>query len=213
MFFNRNTLLVLDLHIQYRETYLDVFPLWIIDAVAVVIVCWIDTYLCNQCLTPLMLLVRTPFMARCTRYNIMWTSLSVICDRSVVFSGNFGFLHQQIWPLRYNWNIVESGVPHHKHKSVWFIIAIVILDVTQHSLIDLPNIPTVPTWFSYSCSEYIASITRSLIDLPNILTVPTWFSYSCSEYIASITCSLIDLPNILTVPTWFCYLWSEYNIK
>ena len=27
-------------------------------------------YLCNQCLTPLKLLVRTPFMARCTPYSI-----------------------------------------------------------------------------------------------------------------------------------------------
>ena len=26
-------------------------------------------------------------MAMCTRYNIMWQSLSVACDRSVVFSG------------------------------------------------------------------------------------------------------------------------------
>ena len=27
---------------------------------------------CNQCLSPLKLWVRTPFIARCTRYNIMW---------------------------------------------------------------------------------------------------------------------------------------------
>jgi hypothetical protein len=27
-------------------------------------------------------------MARCTRYNIMWKSLSVTCDRSVVSSTN-----------------------------------------------------------------------------------------------------------------------------
>jgi hypothetical protein len=27
-------------------------------------------------------------------YNIMWKSLSVTCDRSVVFSGSSGFLHQ-----------------------------------------------------------------------------------------------------------------------
>jgi hypothetical protein len=55
---------------------------------------WIYNYLCNQCLSPLKLWVRTPFMTRCTRYNIMWWSLSVTCDRSVVFSGFSGFLHQ-----------------------------------------------------------------------------------------------------------------------
>ena len=31
---------------------------------------WIYKYLCNQCLSPLKLWVRTPFMARWTRYNI-----------------------------------------------------------------------------------------------------------------------------------------------
>jgi hypothetical protein len=30
---------------------------------------WIYNYLCNQCLSPLMLWVPAPIMARCTRYN------------------------------------------------------------------------------------------------------------------------------------------------
>jgi len=47
---------------------------------------WIYNYLCNQCLSPLKLWVWTPYMPRCTRYNIMWWSLSVTYDRSVVFS-------------------------------------------------------------------------------------------------------------------------------
>jgi hypothetical protein len=33
---------------------------------------WINNYLCNQCLSPLMLWVRTLFMVRYTQYNIMW---------------------------------------------------------------------------------------------------------------------------------------------
>ena len=33
---------------------------------------WIYNYLRNQCLSSLKLWVRTLFMARCTRYNIMW---------------------------------------------------------------------------------------------------------------------------------------------
>ena len=51
--------------------------------------------------------------AMCTRYNIMWWSLSVTCGRSVDFSWYSGFLHQWNWPLRYSWNVVESGVKHH----------------------------------------------------------------------------------------------------
>jgi len=45
---------------------------------------WIYNYLYNQCLSPLKLRVRTPFMTRGTRYNII--CLSVTCDRPVVFS-------------------------------------------------------------------------------------------------------------------------------
>jgi hypothetical protein len=33
---------------------------------------WIYNYMCNQCLSPLQLWVRTPFMMRCTQCNIMW---------------------------------------------------------------------------------------------------------------------------------------------
>jgi len=44
---------------------------------------WIYNYICNQCLSPLTLWVRIPIKAKCTRYNIMWSSLSVTYDRSV----------------------------------------------------------------------------------------------------------------------------------
>jgi len=33
---------------------------------------WIYNYLCNHCLSLLTLQVQTPFMSRCTQYNIMW---------------------------------------------------------------------------------------------------------------------------------------------
>ena len=55
---------------------------------------WIYNYLCNQCRSPPKLCVWTPFTSRFTRYNIMWYSLSVTCDRSVVFSGYSCFIHQ-----------------------------------------------------------------------------------------------------------------------
>ena len=74
---------------------------------------WIYCYLINQCLSPLTLWVRTPFMQMCTRYNIMWQSLSVTCNRSVVFSGYSGFYStNKTWRPRYNSNIVDSGVKH-----------------------------------------------------------------------------------------------------
>jgi hypothetical protein len=45
----------------------------------------------NQCLSPLKLWVWIPPVVRCTRLNIMWSSLSVTCRRSVVF----------LWVLRF----------------------------------------------------------------------------------------------------------------
>ena len=56
---------------------------------------WIYIYLCNQWLSPLKLCIRNLFMAMCTRYNNTWYSLSVTCDRSVVFSGYSGLIHQK----------------------------------------------------------------------------------------------------------------------
>jgi hypothetical protein len=76
---------------------------------------WIYNYLCNQYLSPLMLWVRISIRARCT----------TLCDKDChwlvtgwwFFSRSSGFLHQSNWPSRYNWNIVESGVKHHKKKK------------------------------------------------------------------------------------------------
>ena len=75
---------------------------------------WIYNYLCNQCLSLLKLWVRILLMVRCTHYNIMWSSLSVTWDRLVVLSWYSGFLHQENWLPRNNWNIFESGIKHHK---------------------------------------------------------------------------------------------------
>ena len=63
--------------------------------------------------------------ARCTRYNIMWSRLSVTYDRSVVFSGYSCFLNQLNW---FSWTIVESGIKHNNPKPSalcvdWFIIS------------------------------------------------------------------------------------------
>jgi len=61
---------------HYCETYINVYIKdyisaeaswwWSYDS-------WIYNYQCNGCcLSPLKLCVRTPFMVRCTGYNIMW---------------------------------------------------------------------------------------------------------------------------------------------
>ena len=77
-------------------------------------------YLCNQCLSPLTW-VRIPL-----RQGVLDTTL---CDKVCQWlatsrwfsSGTLVFL-QQNWPPRYNWNIVEIDVKHHKTKSNQSII-------------------------------------------------------------------------------------------
>jgi len=54
---------------------------------------WINNYLCNQCLSSTRLWGRNPLITRCTRYNIMWKSLSVSCCRSAISSTNTTDLH------------------------------------------------------------------------------------------------------------------------
>ena len=74
-------------------------------------------------------------MIVCTRYYVMWLSLSVTCGRSVLFSGYSGFLHQYNRLPRYNWNIVESGVKHHSpslsYKIVQNLFSICYTDINQ----------------------------------------------------------------------------------
>ena len=85
--------------------------------VAMIYGSWIYNYLCNRCLSPLMW-VWISIRARCT--TLCDKSLSVTCDRSVVFSRYSGLLQQKNWPPRYNWNIVESAVKHHQtNKLSW----------------------------------------------------------------------------------------------
>ena len=64
-----------------------------------------------------------PAQARCTWYTIMWWSLSVICGRSVDFSGYSGFFQQSNWSPRYTWNFVEKAVTHHNpNPSTTYVI-------------------------------------------------------------------------------------------
>ena len=64
---------------------------------------WMYSYLFNQCISPQRLWIRIP---------------TTLCGKvlSMVFSGYSGFLHQLNWPPRYSWNIIGSGIKHHRHN-------------------------------------------------------------------------------------------------
>jgi hypothetical protein len=84
--------------------------------------------------------------------------LSGTCNRPVVFSGFSGFVHQLNWMLRYNWNIVESGVKHHIPNPVtlfvchkhWHSSAAVneCTHITQYTL-TYRKLPRMSCWFYF----------------------------------------------------------------
>jgi hypothetical protein len=51
-----------------------------------------QNFACLQYLSTLKLWVQIPLLGRCIQYNITWSSLSVTCDRSLVFSGDSDFI-------------------------------------------------------------------------------------------------------------------------
>jgi hypothetical protein len=76
---------------------------------------WIYNYPCNYCLSPLKSRVWILLLVMCIRYNIMWYSVYDLWQVGG-FLRYSGFLHQDIWPPHYYWNIVERGVKHHNPK-------------------------------------------------------------------------------------------------
>ena len=89
----------------------------------------LNHYICNWCLSPLMLWFRLPLRARCATLCDKVFQWLVTCrwisPATPVSSTN------KNWPPRYNWNIVESGVKHHEpnqpsfqpSRKVFFILS------------------------------------------------------------------------------------------
>jgi hypothetical protein len=84
---------------------------YIVWAVVVVIM-WIYNYLCNQCLSPLTLWVRIPFMrgvldtTLCDKVCLWLSTGQWFFPSTTVSSTNKSDCH------RYNWNIVDCGIKH-----------------------------------------------------------------------------------------------------
>ena len=73
---------------------------------------WIYDYLRNRYLSPLMLWVRLPLRAWCTTLCdevCQWLAAGQWFSPSPPVSST-----NKTWPPRYSWNLVESGLNHHK---------------------------------------------------------------------------------------------------
>ena len=85
---------------------------------------WIYNYLCNQCLSPLMLWIQILIRVRCT------TLCDKVCQWLVTgqrFSlGPLVSSTNKTDCIWYSWNIVESGIKHHQankqlHRFIWYL--------------------------------------------------------------------------------------------
>jgi hypothetical protein len=102
-----------------------------------------------------------------TRYYIMWSSLSMTCDRSVVFFWYSGF-------PPYIWSLNQSG-PH----SCWFELIIILLQPYQDSdAIIKCNI--LAAWQEYEayCLTCYMSFTEILFQFPIIIIVSEWLLFN-----------------------------------
>jgi hypothetical protein len=131
---------------------------------------WSYNYLCNQCLSPLMLWVRISIRARCT----------TLCDKVCqwlatgrLFSPGLPVSSTKKWPPRYNWNIIESGVKQQSCKNWWtawqscwrslLIISIISSTITGRSE------STFLTFVYYICWMYSHRILSPMGSLDLIL--------------------------------------------
>jgi hypothetical protein len=117
--------------------------------------------------------------ARCTRYNIMRSSLSVICGRSVVFFRYSGFLHLWVneW-LLFNKNKLRlircwwGPLCNHANKLSW--IFIVLAHWNNSPRVDMSLHSDTLSWFRANQSLFLLFNTVYLVEKQQIseLSVP-----------------------------------------
>ena len=100
-----------------------------------------------------------PAQTMCTRHNIMWSSLSATCDRSVVFSVYSGFLQQYNWPPQYSWNIVETFVQHHSSQMNIYTNQFTYILLIYDNYVNIWDISVqINVWYyRFSCNTVVAS--------------------------------------------------------
>jgi hypothetical protein len=98
---------------------------------------WIYNYLCNQCLSPLMLWVRISIRARCT----------TLCDKFVSdFSSTNKTDSYDIY-----WNIVESGVEHLQTNNMQsWLKSVIVWYINEKYALSVNNICVRRQPMSYS---------------------------------------------------------------
>ena len=118
--------------------------------------------------------------------------MSVPCDRSVIFSWYSGFLHQSNLPPRYNWNIVESGVKHHKPNpwscdilfGIWNCLDTCPERINYSTRLEYITIERVCVCYNLKSQQMWAKLTYKWFRVElGLQTVPTYLYFSNSNSI------------------------------
>ena len=125
---------------------------------------------------------------------------------SVVFFGYCSFLHQSYWPPRYNWNIVENGIKHHKPNS------------NQENVYLLFSSPDPKGHVSYS--HHLASVVRpssvvrrKLFQKSSPLKVLDQWKPNLVWIITRVSSFKIVSGDAVHQPTWPLLLKIEHMVK
>jgi hypothetical protein len=105
-----------------------------------------------------------PARARCTLYNIMWSSLSVTCGMSVVFPGYSGFL-QKNWLPRYNWNIAVLLDWQRYYLSMYASVICIRINIIDYHILVLYSLSCA---FHDTNKVYLKLMCWCLYTLPSI---------------------------------------------
>ena len=161
---------------------------------------WTYNYLCNRWISSLTLWIRIPLMTRCTRYNIMWKSLSVKYVRWVVFSW-----YSYIYTLP---NIRK--VLRFVKKTTWhFTIQV----CTVFKILSLTIEMSLSLYFSHSTHNcHVSSKYQHISLVENVLIILdkfankffciTYFQYKSMSMILKIRCTVVFIWGQTATYTW-----------
>jgi hypothetical protein len=160
--------------------------------------------------------------ARCTPYNIMWSSLVVTWSRSVVFPGYSGFVHQET--DRHNINeillkVVLNTIIKPNQRKQW------LLQTDSKKIYWRPSprvlTPTIiyekfqflsltEIFLIYSLCVHLVCICLGIIMWVNLIKIT---SLTCSPYWYVTACGIRWNPTISHMQVTLCYrpmeMWSE----
>jgi hypothetical protein len=162
---------------------------------------WIYNYLCNQCLPPLTLRGRISLMARCTRYNIMWWSLSVTWY-NIMWSSLSVTWYNIMWlSLSVTWfNIMWSSLSVTWYNIMWSSLSVTWYNIMWSSL--------SVTWYNIMWSSLSVNCGRLVVFSTNKTD-----HHDINEILLKVVLNTITLtltPSLAPL-YWYVMVWAVWR--